>query len=185
MANRSAVVRIPAYVKSPDKKRFELRNPDAMCNPYFAYAAILMAGLDGIEHEIDPAGRGWGPFGRSIVFDLPADERKRLGHLPASLDEALDALEADHDYLTRDGVFPMPLLETLVKTLRADAQEISRIPAPSGVRPLFRSLSGPYWPRIPSGVRGSACRSQKYDAEGLSGVPVETIRNLISGGSKK
>ena len=55
----------------------------------------------------------------------------RLGHLPASLDEALDALEADHDYLTRDGVFPMPLLETLVKTLRADAQEISRIPHPA------------------------------------------------------
>ena len=98
MANRSAVVRIPAYVKSPDKKRFELRNPDAMCNPYFAYAAILMAGLDGIEHEIDPAGRGWGPFD----FNL-----------------------------TRDGVFPMPLLETLVKTLRADAQEISRIPHPA------------------------------------------------------
>ena len=130
MANRSAVVRIPAYVKSPDKKRFELRNPDAMCNPYFAYAAILMAGLDGIEREIDPAGRGWGPFDFNL-FDLPADERKRLGHLPASLDEALDALEADHDYLTRGGVFPMPLLETLVKTLRADAQEISRIPHPA------------------------------------------------------
>ena len=74
MANRSAVVRIPAYVKSPDKKRFELRNPDAMCNPYFAYAAILMAGLDGIEREIDPAGRGWGPFDFNL-FDLPADER--------------------------------------------------------------------------------------------------------------
>ena len=89
-----------------------------------------MAGLDGIEREIDPAGRGWGPFDFNL-FDLPADERKRLGHLPASLDEALDALEADHDYLTRDGVFPMPLLETLVKTLRADAQEISRIPHPA------------------------------------------------------
>lgn len=58
MANRSAVVRHPAYVKSPDKKRFELRNPDAMCNPYFAYAAILMAGLDGIEREIG-SGRTW------------------------------------------------------------------------------------------------------------------------------
>lgn len=154
MANRSAVVRIPAYVKSPDKKRFELRNPDAMCNPYFAYAAILMAGLDGIEHEIDPAGRGWGPFDFNL-FDLPADERKRLGHLPASLDEALDALEADHDYLTRGGVFPMPLLETLVKTLRADAQEISRIPHPAEFEPLFRSLTEPYWPRIPSRSTGA------------------------------
>ena len=62
MANRSAVVRIPAYVKSPDKKRFELRNPDATCNPYYAYAAILMAGLDGIRRKIDPAGQNWGPF---------------------------------------------------------------------------------------------------------------------------
>ena len=61
MANRSAVVRIPAYVKSPDKKRFELRNPDATCNPYYAYAAILMADLDGIRRKIDPAGQNWGP----------------------------------------------------------------------------------------------------------------------------
>ena len=54
-ANRSAVIRIPGYVKSPDKVRFELRNPDATCNPYYAYAAILMAGLDGINNKIDPA----------------------------------------------------------------------------------------------------------------------------------
>lgn len=121
---------IPAYVKSPDKKRFELRNPDAMCNPYFAYAAILMAGLDGIEHEIDPAGRGWGPFDFNL-FDLPADDRKRLGHLPASLDEALDALEADHRLSHARRRVPDAAARDARQTLRADAQEISRIPHPA------------------------------------------------------
>lgn len=105
MANRSAVVRIPAYVKSPDKKRFELRNPDATCNPYYAYAAILMAGLDGIRRKIDPAGQNWGPFDFNL-FELSEEEKAKLGHLPASLDEVLDALEADHEYLTEGGVFP-------------------------------------------------------------------------------
>ena len=83
MANRSAVVRIPAYVKSPDKKRFELRNPDATCNPYYAYAAILMAGLDGIRRKIDPAGQNWGPFDFNL-FELSEEEKAKLGHLPAS-----------------------------------------------------------------------------------------------------
>ncbi|MEG1500627.1 MAG: type I glutamate--ammonia ligase, partial [Clostridiales bacterium] len=61
-ANRSAVIRIPAYAKSPNQKRFELRSPDGTCNPYYAYAAILMAGLDGIKNKIDPSTKGWGPY---------------------------------------------------------------------------------------------------------------------------
>lgn len=130
MANRSAVIRIPAYVKSPDKKRFELRNPDAMCNPYYAYAAILMAGLDGIRNRIDPADKNWGPFDFNL-FDLPEEERAKLGHLPASLDEALDALEEDHDYLTAGGVFPENLIRTWIRTMRADCSEISKIPHPA------------------------------------------------------
>jgi len=129
-ANRSAVVRIPAYVKSPDKKRFELRNPDAMCNPYYAYAAILMAGLDGVKNRIDPKDHNWGPFDFNL-FDLPEEERAKLGKLPASLDEALDALEADHDYLTAGGVFPQELLDTWVKTIRAESRRINSIPNPA------------------------------------------------------
>ena len=78
MANRSAVVRIPAYAKSPKNKRFELRNPDATCNPYYAYAAILMAGLDGIEQKIDPHEKGWGPFDFNL-FDLSDEEKAKLG----------------------------------------------------------------------------------------------------------
>ncbi|MDD7652944.1 MAG: type I glutamate--ammonia ligase [Candidatus Faecousia sp.] len=130
MANRSAVIRIPAYVKTPDKKRFELRNPDATCNPYYAYAAILMAGLDGVKNKINPADHNWGPFDFNL-FDLPEEERAKLGHLPASLDEALDALEADHDYLTAGGVFPESLIQTWLRTIRADSREISRIPHPA------------------------------------------------------
>ncbi len=130
MSNRSAVIRIPAYVKSPDKKRFELRNPDAMCNPYYAYAAILMAGLDGIRNKIDPANHNWGPFDFNL-FDMPEDERAKLGALPATLDEALDELEKDHDYLTVGGVFPETLIKTWIKTIRADAKELSKIPHPA------------------------------------------------------
>lgn len=130
MANRSAVIRIPAYVKSADKKRFELRNPDATCNPYYAYAAILMAGLDGIRNKIDPADHNWGPFDFNL-FELSEEERAKLGHLPASLEEALDALEQDYDYLTAGGVFPESLIKTWIKTMRADSREISRIPHPA------------------------------------------------------
>lgn len=130
MANRSAVVRIPAYVKSPDKKRFELRNPDAMCNPYYAYAAILMAGLDGIVNKIDPKDHDWGPFDFNL-FSLSDEEKAKLGHLPASLDEALDALEADHEYLTAGGVFPEELIQTWIKTIRKESGYINRMPHPA------------------------------------------------------
>lgn len=130
MANRSAVIRIPAYVKSPDKKRFELRNPDATCNPYYAYAAILMAGLDGIRNQIDPAEHNWGPFDFNL-FELPEEERAKLGRLPSSLEEALDALEQDYEYLSAGGVFPESLIKTWIKAIRADSSEISRIPHPA------------------------------------------------------
>lgn len=129
-ANRSAVIRIPAYVKSPDKKRFELRNPDATCNPYFAYAAILMAGLDGVRNKIDPANYNWGPFDFNL-FALPEEEKARLTHLPASLEEALNALEADHDYLTVGSVFPERLLQTWVKTIRREARYVESYPSPA------------------------------------------------------
>ena len=129
-ANRSAVIRIPAYVKSPDKKRFELRNPDATCNPYYAYSAILMAGLDGIKNKIDPMNSNWGPFDFNL-YDLSDEEKAKLGHLPASLDEALDALEADYEYLTAGGVFPEALIKTWIKTIRSEARRINSIPHPA------------------------------------------------------
>ena len=129
-SNRSAVIRIPAYAKSPDKRRFELRNPDATCNPYFCYAAILMAGLDGIKNKIDPHANGWGPYDMNL-YHLSDEEKAKLQQLPTSLNEALDALEADQDYLTVDGVFPKELLANFIKTKRAECAEMAKIPHPA------------------------------------------------------
>ena len=129
-SNRSAVIRIPAYAKTPNLRRFELRNPDATCNPYFCYAALLMAGLDGIKNQIDPHENGWGPYDMNL-YNLPEEEKKKLKGLPTSLEEALDALEADHDYLTAGGVFPEELLNNFIKTKRAECAELSKIPHPA------------------------------------------------------
>lgn len=129
MSNRSAVIRIPAYAKTPDTKRFELRNPDATCNPYYAYAAILMAGLDGIKNKIDPHAKGWGPYDFNL-YTLSEEEKSRLTGLPATLDEALACLEADHDYLTAGGVFPQRLLDQLISRSKAASSKISKLPHP-------------------------------------------------------
>ena len=129
-SNRSAVIRIPAYAKSPEKRRFELRNPDATCNPYFCYAAILMAGLDGVKHPIDPHENGWGPYDVNL-YHLSDEEKAKLHHLPTSLDEALDALEADHDYLTAGGVFPEELLKNFIKSKREECRQMAAIPHPA------------------------------------------------------
>ena len=129
MANRSAVVRIPAYAKAPRNKRFELRNPDATCNPYYAFAAILMAGLDGIKNRIDPHEKGWGPYDFNL-FELPEEEKAKIDSLPTSLGEALDALEKDHDYLTAGGVFPERLIEIWIEKKRAELEQINRVPTP-------------------------------------------------------
>ena len=129
-SNRSAVIRIPAYAKSPDKRRFELRNPDATCNPYFCYAAILMAGLDGIKNKIDPHANGWGPYDVNL-YHLSDEEKAKLRHLPTSLPEALDALEADHGYLTEGGVFPIELINNFIKSKREECRAMAAIPHPA------------------------------------------------------
>jgi len=129
-SNRSAVIRIPAYAKTPSERRFELRNPDATCNPYFCYAAILMAGLDGIKNKIDPHENGWGPYDMNL-YHLPEEEKAKLKSLPTSLDAALDALEADHDYLTAGGVFPEHLLKNYIARKRQECRELSQIPHPA------------------------------------------------------
>ena len=129
-SNRSAVIRIPAYAKTPNLRRFEIRNPDATCNPYFCYAALLMAGIDGIKNKIDPHENGWGPYDVNL-YNLPEEEKAKLKGLPTSLDEALNALEEDHDYLTAGGVFPEELLKNFIKAKRAECRELSQIPHPA------------------------------------------------------
>ncbi|MCR5595309.1 MAG: type I glutamate--ammonia ligase [Lachnospiraceae bacterium] len=129
MSNRSAVIRIPAYAKSPESKRFELRNPDATCNPYYAYAAILMAGLDGIKNKIDPHEKGWGPYDFNL-YTLSDEEKEKLTGLPATLDEAIAELKADHDYLTVGGVFPERLLDQLTARYKKASDKITKLPHP-------------------------------------------------------
>ena len=128
-SNRSSVIRIPAYAKAPEDKRFELRCPDGTCNPYYAYSAILMAGLDGVQKKIDPHTEGFGPYDFNL-YNLSEDEQKSIRQLPRSLDEALNALESDNGFLLAGGVFPQRLLEIWVRNKRADASRYHRLPHP-------------------------------------------------------
>jgi len=107
--NRSACIRIPVTGTSPKAKRIEFRAPDPSANPYLSFAAQLMAGLDGIRNRIEPPE----PIDKDL-YELPPEEHAQIKQLPSSLDEALDALEADHDYLTEGDVFPEDLIETWI-----------------------------------------------------------------------
>jgi glutamine synthetase len=98
--NRSASCRIPMYSASPKAKRIEIRYPDPSCNPYLTFAAMLMAGLDGIENKIDP-----GPSLDKDIYALTPEEVQGIPVMPGSLEEAIEELEADHDFLLRGDVF--------------------------------------------------------------------------------
>lgn len=124
--NRSAAIRIPMYSKDPKSKRIEFRPPDPGCNPYLAFAAMLMAGLDGIKNKIDPVAAGFGPFDVNI-FELPPEKRASIKNVPASLEGSLAALEADHDFLLAGGVFTPDLLETWVNYKRANEVDPIRL----------------------------------------------------------
>jgi len=107
--NRSAAIRIPMTGTNPKAKRIEFRAPDASGNPYLAFAAMLMAGLDGIKNRIEPHA----PVDKDL-YELPAEEAKNIPQVPGSLDEVLRALEADHDYLLAGDVFTKDLIETWI-----------------------------------------------------------------------
>ena len=111
--NRSAAVRIPMYSGSPKAKRLEFRCPDPSCNGYLLFSAMLMAVLDGIENEIDPGD----PMDRDIYL-MTRDELAGTEKTPGSLDEALAALEEDHEFLTRGDVFTNDLIETWIEYKR-------------------------------------------------------------------
>jgi glutamine synthetase len=128
-ANRSAVIRIPAYAKSPEQKRFEFRSSDATCNPYLAYAAMLMAGLDGIQNKIDPTAEGFGPYDVNL-YNLPSEEQAKIKTLPRTLDEALDALEKDHEFLLAGGVFPQLLINIWIDAKRKESRRVLDQPHP-------------------------------------------------------
>lgn len=130
-SNRSAVVRIPGYGEDPASRRFEFRPSDATCNPYLAYSALLMAGLDGIINKIDPVKEGFGPYDVNI-FELSDAEKAKIKALPQSLEEALEALEKDHDFLLKGGVFTEQLIETWIKNkMDKEHKKISILPHPA------------------------------------------------------
>jgi glutamine synthetase len=107
--NRSAAIRIPMYSPAPKAKRVEFRCPDPTCNPYLAFAAMMMAGLDGIENRIDPGE----PLDKNI-YDLPPEELTKIAKTPGSLGEALDALEGDHEFLLKGDVFDEDVVQTWI-----------------------------------------------------------------------
>jgi glutamine synthetase len=127
--NRSAAVRIPMYSENPKAKRVEFRPPDPTCNPYLTFSALLMAGLDGIRRGTLPERNGFGPIDRNIYEMSPA-EKKDIKSVPGSLDDALDALERDHAFLTEGGVFTTDLLEHYVALKRAQSAEVRLRPSP-------------------------------------------------------
>ena len=126
--NSSAAIRIP-YAAHAEEKRLELRFPDPTANPYLALVAILMAGLDGIEQRLAP-----GDAMDRNLYDLPADQAEDLASVSRSLAEALDALEADHDFLTRGDVMPVDLIEAYVAVKRRGCEEGDRSPPPMEYR---------------------------------------------------
>ena len=109
--NRSAAIRIPMYSPSPKAKRIEFRSPDPSCNPYLAFAAMLMAGLDGIENRIDPGD----PLDKDI-YGLSPEELKDVPKMPGSLEEALGELKKDHEFLLKGDVFTPDVIEAWIDT---------------------------------------------------------------------
>ncbi len=111
--NRSAAVRVPVAAVSPKTARIEFRTPDATANPYLAFAAMLLAGLDGIKKEMDPTALGYGPLDKNI-YDLSNDAKKNIKAVPGSLEEVLQALADDHEFLLEGGVFDNDFIQTWI-----------------------------------------------------------------------
>jgi glutamine synthetase len=122
--NRSASIRIP-FVSNPKARRIELRFPDSTANPYLAFAAMLMAGIDGIQNKIHP-----GEAASKNLYDLPPEEEKNIPEVAFSLDEALDALEKDREFLKRGDVFSDDLIDAYLELKRGEVQRLRMLPHP-------------------------------------------------------
>jgi glutamine synthetase len=112
--NRSAAIRVPKYARDPHSKRIEFRPPDATCNPYLAMSAMLLAGIDGIKKNLDPRDLGYGPYDQNLFAPEHEELRRTIKRCPASLEEALQALEDDHEFLLQGDVFREDILRTWV-----------------------------------------------------------------------
>lgn len=130
--NRSAAVRIPMYFTgsvNAKSKRIEFRPPDVSANPYLAFAAMLMAGIDGIKNKIDPVKAGFGPLDKNI-YDLSPSEARKVRSVPGSLFEVIEALEKDCQFLLEGGVFTRDVLDAWINLKRNEAQEVAVRPTP-------------------------------------------------------
>ena len=123
-SNRSASIRIPA-VSNPKATRVEVRFPDCMANPYLAFSAMLMAGLDGIQNKIDP-----GEAMDKNLYDLPPEEASQIPQVCGSLEEALNSLQADHEYLLKGNVFTKDLIDAYIALKKQDVDRIRMAPHP-------------------------------------------------------
>ncbi|TMK20405.1 MAG: type I glutamate--ammonia ligase [Actinobacteria bacterium] len=120
--NRSACIRIPVFSKHPATKRLEFRTPDPTCNPYLAFSAMLLAGLDGIKNKLEPPE----PMDKDL-YDLPPEEKAHVKQVPGSLEEVLDALEADHQWLLEGGVFTQDVIDTWIEYKRTHELDAVRL----------------------------------------------------------
>ena len=125
LRNRSAAVRIPMYSENPKSKRIEFRPPDPMCNPYLSFSALLMAGLDGVKKKIDPGQ----PF-EGNTYELEGKAAKKIPTVPGSLEQAIDALEADHKFLLEGGVFTQDVIDVWIEYKRAEIDAVRLRPHP-------------------------------------------------------
>jgi glutamine synthetase len=123
--NRSAAIRIPTFSESPKAKRIEYRPPDPAANPYLCYTALLMAGLDGVLNKINPGE----PMDKNL-YELPPEEHAKIPQMPGSLDEALNHLEKDHDFLLKGDVFTRDFLEMWITHKRKESDSIRLRPHP-------------------------------------------------------
>ncbi len=139
LANRSAAIRIPRYATSEKSKRIEFRTSDGTCNYYFAMSALLMAGIDGVQKKILPTPEnGFGPFDQN-VFAWSEEKKANLISVPTSLEEALDELRRDHDYLLAGGVFHEELIESWIAEKTKEVIAIRNRPHPFEMN-LYYSL---------------------------------------------
>jgi len=123
--NRSAAARIPVFTENPRAKRIEFRPPDPTCNPYLAFSAMLMAGLDGIKNKIDPGA----PLEKN-TYDLSPREQARMKTVPGSLEESLSELERDNAFLLEGGVFTKDLIDMWIGMKRDEIDAIRLRPHP-------------------------------------------------------
>ena len=122
--NRSASIRIP-FVSSPKARRIEARFPDPVANPYLAFAALLMAGLDGVQNRIHP-----GDPAEKNLYDLPPEEDAKIPTVCHSLDQALEHLDRDREFLTRGGVFSNDMIDAFIQLKMEEVTRLRMVPHP-------------------------------------------------------